>query len=65
MDPIPLLRKDQEETIAAQMKEKYNVLRDKRGFHIASIKDYTVRFVAKVLASKLLAELCAKGLHIN
>ena len=76
MDPTPLLKKDQEATIATQMKEKYDVVRNKRGFFINSINNYTVCFVEKVLSSKLLCnmrleqftageialvELCAEG----
>ena len=80
MDPKPLLRKDQEATIATQMKDKYDITRDKRGCMIASINDYIVLFAAKILDSKLLCmmhpnqctagvialvELCAKGVQIN
>ena len=51
MDPTPLLKKDQEVATAARMKEKYDVVRNKRGFLFDSINNYTVLFASKVLAS--------------
>ena len=32
IDPTPLLRTDQEASITAQMKEKYDVVRENKGF---------------------------------
>ena len=80
MDPMPFLKEDQEPMITVWMMDKYNVVRDNRCFRITSINDYTILFFVKVLALKLfpmmcpnqcsareiaLAELCAKGVHIN
>ena len=80
VNPTPLLKKDQEATIATWMKKKYDVVRSKRGFLIHSINNPIVCFAAKVLASKLLrkmhpdqctagaillAKLCAVGVQIN
>ena len=50
MDPTPLVRKDQEESITTRMKEKYDVIRENIGYFISSINYYTIRFAAKVLA---------------
>ena len=57
IDPMPLLRKDQETAISARMKEKYDVIRDNKGFLISSINDHTILFVVNVLASKLLCKM--------
>ena len=57
IDPTRFLRKDQENVIETRMKEKYDVTRDNKGFLISSISDHTVRFVAKVLDSKLLHKI--------
>ena len=57
MNPTPFLRKYQETMISVRMKEKYDVIRDKRGFLISSINDHTVCFAAKVLASKMLHKM--------
>ena len=54
MDPTPLLKKDQEVSIAKRMKKKYGIQRSKRGFLIHTINNPIVRFVGKVLASNLL-----------
>ena len=57
MDPTPLLKKDQEEAIAKQMKKIFGVQRSKRGFFIRTINNHIVTFVFKVLASKLLRKM--------
>ena len=57
MDPTPLLKKDKKVGIAMGMKEKYDVVRNKRGFLIESINDYTIQFGAKVLESMLLHKM--------
>ena len=66
--------------LATKMKDKYDLCRYTRGFLIKSINVHTVRFIAKVLDTKLLKkmwpnqctvgeitidELCAKGVQIN
>ena len=63
-----------------KLKEKYDLIRDTKGFAIASINDYTIWFTAKVLSTKLLrkmrqnqcitgmvvaSELCAAGVQLN
>ena len=57
MDPTPLLKKDKKAAIVAQMKEKYDAVRNKRGFLIDSINDCTIPFGTKVLESKLLHKM--------
>ena len=40
IDPIPYIaRKDQDKILVAQMKQNYIIMKDKRGFDIASIND--------------------------
>ena len=80
MDPTPLLKKDQEVSIAKRMKEMFSVKISKRGFFIHTINNPTAIFEVKVLTSKLLrkmrpsqctvgeialVELCVEGTQIN
>ena len=39
------------------MKDKYGLSRDTRGFLVNSINDHTVRFAAKILATKLMKKM--------
>ena len=39
------------------MKDKYELMRDKRGFSIASINDMAVQFATNVLSKKLLRKM--------
>ena len=57
MDPTPLLKKDQEVTIARLVKKKYGIQRSKIGFLICTINNAIVSFVDKVLVSKLLRKI--------
>ena len=57
MDPTLLLKNDQEESIAKQMKKKYVVQRSKRGFLIRTINKPISLFACKVLASNLLHKM--------
>ena len=54
-DPTPFFTgKDQDIELKNKMKEKYELMRDKRGFSIASINDIIFRFTIKELSIKLL-----------
>ena len=56
--PFPFFTgKEQDPGLSNWTKEKYNLTRDKRGFSIASINDIVVRFIAKLLSSKLLRKM--------
>ena len=59
IDPTPYLRKYQDTVLKTKMKDKYDKFsRHNRGFLITSIKyDHVVRFIVKVLASKLLCNM--------
>ena len=55
VDPTPFFTGKEHDTLFTnKLKEKYDLTRDTRGFAIASIIDYIVRFAAKVLSSKWL-----------
>ena len=66
--------------MTTRVKDKYDLIRDNKGFLISSINDFTIGFVAKVLACKMLckmwpnlciagtvalAQLCEEGVSIN
>ena len=46
--------KERDRELAIHMKNNYNLLKNCRGYGVASIKDHEVHFVEKVLAIKLL-----------
>ena len=43
--------------MTSKMKGKYDLVRDNKGFLIASINDHTTQFTAKVLDTKLLRKM--------
>ena len=50
VDPTSFfVRTEKDPGLADQMKEKYNLSTDKRGFFISSINDTIVQFIAKLL----------------
>ena len=65
MNLAPLLKKDQEVSLAKRMKENFHVQRCKRGLVINTINDPNYIFGMKVLTSKLLCKLrldkCSAG----
>ena len=58
MNLAPLLKKDQEVSLAKRMKENFGIQRRKRVLVINIINEPTVIFDMKVLTSKLLRKLC-------
>ena len=53
-NPTPFFAaKDKDIALTNNLKDKYDLTRDTRGFFIASINYHTVRFAAKVLDRKL------------
>ena len=46
--------KEQDKSLVSQMKEKYNLTRDKRGFDKAYINDQGIIFASKFLLSNLI-----------
>ena len=58
MNLAPLLKKDQEVSLAKRMKENFHVQRCKRGLVINTINDPNYIFGMKVLTSKLLHKPC-------
>ena len=72
--------KERDRELAIHMKSNYNLLKNCRGYDVASIKDHEVHFVEKVLVIQLLrkchsnqvptsiifvVEQCAKGVQMN
>ena len=54
VNPMPLfVGKEHDSGLVDQMKEKYNLARDRKGFSISSINDTRVQFVTIVLSNKL------------
>ena len=49
--------KEKDKHLATKMKEKYSLVRDKRGFDIASIYEQVVRFATKELSIKILRKM--------
>ena len=80
VDPAPYLHKQGEKLDKNDMKNKYQLVRSRKGFLISSIDDNVVRAAAKILYSKVLCKMrpteCtsatveltknhAQGVHIN
>ena len=57
IDPTPYFRKYDSTMLVTKMKDKYDLCRYTRGFLIKSINVHTVRFIAKVLDTKLLKKM--------